>query len=256
MGEIESSKEESKKYSTKDIIVCLKDISVVYGNMAALYDINLDVHTGDFIGICGPNGSGKTTLMKTIIGTLKPYTGQIALFGEDIKDNISKDIRHKFGYVPQTTEFDRNFPALVRDVAEMGRYAKVGVVKQLTKEDKQKAMEALRLVDMEYAAERPFGHLSGGQQQRVLIAQALAAEAEVLLLDEFTSALDFRMSEEVMELLDYLSYSHKITVVTVGHNLELLRAYCNRIICINKIIAFDGEPNDPDLDEAINKIFH
>ena len=101
-------------------------------------------------------------------------------------------------------------------------------------------MDALRLVDMEHAAERPIGHLSGGQQQRVLIAQALAAEAEVLLLDEFTSALDFKMTEEIMELLDYLNYKHKITIVTVGHNLEILRAYCNRIVCINKMIAFDG----------------
>ena len=254
--ESKTKEKESKKYSTQDIIICLKDVSVVFGNFAALYDINLDIHSGDFIGICGPNGSGKTTLLKTMIGSLKPYTGQIALFGEQIKDNIPLDIKHKFAYVPQISEFDRNFPALVKDVAYMGRFAKVGVVKPLTKIDKQKAMDALRIVDMDYAAERPFGHLSGGQQQRVLIAQALATEAEVILLDEFTSALDFRMTEEIMELLDFLSYTQNITVVTVGHNLDLLRAYCNRIVCINKIIAFDGEPKDPDLDKAINAIFH
>ena len=251
-----TEKKESKKYSKKDIIVCLKDISVVYGNFAALYDINLDIHSGDFIGICGPNGSGKTTLMKTMIGSIKPYTGQIALFGEKIEDKIPLEIRHKLAYVPQISEFDRNFPALVKDVARMGRYAKAGVVKSLTKLDKQIAKDALRIVDMDYAAERPFGHLSGGQQQRVLIAQALATEAEVILLDEFTSALDFRMTEDIMELLDFLSYTQNITVVTVGHNLELLRAYCNRIVCINKVIAFDGEPKDPDLDKAISTIFH
>ena len=251
-----TTKKDSKKYSTHDIVVCLKHVSVVYGNFAALYDINLDIHAGDFIGICGPNGSGKTTLMKTMIGTIKPYTGQIALFGEEIKDHIPLETRHKLAYVPQVSEFDRNFPALVKDVARMGRYAKAGVVKPLTKIDKQIAIDALRIVDMDYAAERPFGHLSGGQQQRVLIAQALATEAEVILLDEFTSALDFRMTEDIMELLDFLSYTQNITVVTVGHNLELLRAYCNRIVCINKIIAFDGEPKDPDLDKAINTIFH
>ena len=119
---------ESRKISTKDIIVCLKDVSVVYGNFAALYDINIDIHSGDFIGICGPNGSGKTTLMKTMIGTIKPYTGKIALFGEEIKDNIPLEIRHKLAYVPQISEFDRNFPALVKDVARMGRYAKAGLV--------------------------------------------------------------------------------------------------------------------------------
>ncbi|NPD87494.1 MAG: ABC transporter ATP-binding protein [Asgard group archaeon] len=242
--------------STKDIIICLKDVNVVYGNLAVLYDINFDVHKGDFIGICGPNGSGKTTLLKTMIGLIEPITGDVKLFGKDVKNNIPKETRFRFGYVPQITEIDRNFPALVRDVVEMGRYAKAGLVKSLTKEDKEKAMNALELVEMDYAADRPIGHLSGGQQQRVLIAQALAAEAEVLLLDEFDASLDFRMSEEIMELLDYLKFTHKITIVTVGHNLELLRAYCNRIVCINKMIAFDGEPKDSELDSAINRIFH
>ena len=138
----------------------------------------------------------------------------------------------------------------------MGRYAKAGLAKPLTKEDKQKAMDALRLVEMDYMAERPIGHLSGGQQQRVLIAQALATEAEVLLLDEFTSALDIHMTEEVMELLDYLNHTHGITIVTVGHNLEILKAYCNRIICLNKFIAFDGSPKDPKLEEIIIQLFH
>ena len=64
------------------------------------------------------------------------------------------------------------------------------------------------------------------------------------------------MTEDIMELLDYLNYTHKITIITVGHNIEILRAYCNRIICINKVIAFDGDPKDSELDKAIIKIFH
>ncbi|GAH32572.1 unnamed protein product, partial [marine sediment metagenome] len=140
--------------STKDIIICLKDVNVVYGDLAALYDINLDVHKGDFIGICGPNGSGKTTLLKTMIGLIEPITGYVSLFGKDVKDNIPKETRFRFGYVPQITDIDRNFPALVKDVVEMGRYAKAGLVKSLTKEDKEKAMNALEIVEMDYAADR------------------------------------------------------------------------------------------------------
>lgn len=242
--------------SEKDIIVCMKDLSVAYGDFAALYEINLDIKKGDFIGICGPNGSGKTTLLKTMIGLVQPIAGNIMLYGEEINENVPTYIRFRIGYVPQITNIDRNFPALVKDVVEMGRYAKAGLAKRLTQIDKQKARDALHLVNMENAAERPIGHLSGGQQQRVLIAQALAAEAEVLLLDEFTSALDFRMTEDIMELLDYLNYKHKITIITVGHNIEILRAFCNRIVCINKVIAFDGDPKDPELDKAIIKIFH
>ncbi|MHA1201953.1 MAG: metal ABC transporter ATP-binding protein [Candidatus Heimdallarchaeaceae archaeon] len=242
--------------SEKDIIVCMKDLSVAYGDFAALYEINLDIKKGDFIGICGPNGSGKTTLLKTMIGLVQPIAGNIMLYGEEINENVPTYIRFRIGYVPQITNIDRNFPALVKDVVEMGRYAKAGLAKRLTQTDKQKARDALHLVNMENAAERPIGHLSGGQQQRVLIAQALAAEAEVLLLDEFTSALDFRMTEDIMELLDYLNHKHKITIITVGHNIEILRAFCNRIVCINKVIAFDGYPKDPELDKAIIKIFH
>lgn len=239
-----------------DIVVCMKDVSVVFGNIAALFEINLDIERGEFIGICGPNGSGKTTLLKTIMGVQETLVGEIRLFGEKVDNHLSKETRFKIGYVPQRVEFDRNFPALVKNVVEMGRYAKAGLIKPLTKEDKTKAFDALRLVEMDFAANRPIGHLSGGQQQRVLIAQALASEAEVLLLDEFTSALDFKMTEEVMELLDYLNKSHKITIVTIGHNLDLLKAYCTRIICLNRVIAFDGEPDDPDLDIAVSKIFH
>jgi len=239
-----------------DLIACMKDISVVYGDFVALYEINLDIKKGDFIGICGPNGSGKTTLLKTMIGLVQPIAGKMMLYGLETTDYVPTHIRFRIGYVPQITNIDRNFPALVKDVVEMGRYAKAGLTRRITCTDKQKAMEALRLVDMEHAAERPIGHLSGGQQQRVLIAQALAAEAEVLMLDEFTSALDFRMTEDIMELLDYLNYTHKITIITVGHNIEILRAFCNRIVCINKVITFDGDPKDSELDKAIIKIFH
>jgi len=242
--------------TSEEIVVCMKDISVAYGNFAALYDINLDINRGDFIGVCGPNGSGKTTLLKAMIGLMEPITGKIVLFGERIDDEIPKELRYKFAYVPQMSQIDRNFPARVIDVVEMGRYAKAGLIKPLSKDDKEKAMNALKLVDMDYMAERPIGHLSGGQQQRVLIAQALATEAEVLLLDEFTSALDIHMTEEVMELLDYLNHSHGITIVTVGHNIEILRTYCNRIICINRFIAFDGGPKDPKLNQVIAQVFH
>ncbi|MCG3258846.1 MAG: ATP-binding cassette domain-containing protein, partial [Candidatus Heimdallarchaeota archaeon] len=115
--------------TSQDVVICLKDVNVVYGNLAALYEINVDIYKGDFLGICGPNGSGKTTLLKTIMGLLKPLTGQVALFGNKVGDKIPKETKFKFGYVPQISDIDRNFPALVRDVVEMGRYAKAGVGK-------------------------------------------------------------------------------------------------------------------------------
>ncbi|MCK4845994.1 MAG: ABC transporter ATP-binding protein [Candidatus Heimdallarchaeota archaeon] len=250
------SKSDNQQSSCNDNIVCLTDINVVYGNYVALYNINLDIDKGEFVGICGPNGSGKTTLLKTIIGLVKPLTGDIKLYGNDISEKISKEIRFKFGYVPQFAPYDKNFPATVKDVVEMGTYAKAGLFKRITDKDRNKAIEILKLVDMEHFVERPIGHLSGGQQQKIMIAQALAAEAEVLLLDEPTSALDFRMTEDVMELLDFLNHTHKITIVTINHNIKLLRAFTKRIICLNKMISYDGPTSDSNLDDVINKIFY
>jgi len=239
----------------REPVIGLRNVTVVYGRYVALYDITLDVYEGEIIGICGPNGSGKTTLFKTIVGLLKPITGDLHLFGEKIVNNIPKEIKYKIGYVPQFQPFDRNFPALVKDVVEMGRYGKAGIGKALTKKDKEIVNKALKMVGIEKLSERPIGHLSGGQQQKVLIAQALATEAEILLLDEPTSALDFKMTEELMELLDYLNRRYNLTILTINHNMELLQKFSHRIICLNKAIAYDGPPKTKELDEAIRKIF-
>lgn len=243
--------------NTMDLpIACLKDVSVVYGRFVALYNINLDIYRGDFIGVCGPNGSGKTTLFKTIMGLKRPLTGIVKLFGYEINNGIPKDIKYKIGYVPQFQPFDRNFPALVKDVVEMGRYGKIGLMKGLTKRDREIVDKAIKMVGIEDLVERPIGHLSGGQQQKVMIAQALTTEAELLLLDEPTSALDFKMTEELMELLDYLNHTHKITLVTINHNITLLQDFAKRIVCLNKIIAYDGPPKTKRLQTIINKIFY
>ncbi|MHA1779181.1 MAG: ATP-binding cassette domain-containing protein, partial [Candidatus Heimdallarchaeaceae archaeon] len=109
---------------------------------------------------------------------------------------------------------------------------------------------------IENLVERPIGHLSGGQQQKVMIAQALATEAEILLLDEPTSALDFKMTEELMELLDFLNHTHNITIVTINHNISLLQDFAKRIICLNKVIAYDGPPKTEELKRMINLIFY
>ena len=237
-------------------IACLRDVSVVYGKYVALYGINLDIYKGDFIGVCGPNGSGKTTLFKTIMGLVKPITGKITLYNTEIEEKITKEIRYKFGYVPQFQPFDRNFPALVKDVVEMGRYGKVGLMKPLSQKDKEIVKKAIEMVGIENLVERPIGHLSGGQQQKVMIAQALATEAEILLLDEPTSALDFKMTEELMELLDFLNHTHNITIVTINHNISLLQDFAKRIICLNKVIAYDGPPKTEELKRMINLIFY
>ncbi len=241
----------------KEIVICLRDISVAYGKIIAIYRINLDVEKGEFLGILGPNGSGKTTLLKTIVGLNRPIEGEMSLYGKKIENGrIPKELKFKLGYVPQFTGFDRNFPALVEDVLMMGRYSKIGLFRGPKKIDYEKVDEALELVGMKYMKKRPIGHLSGGQQQKVMIAQALATSPEILLLDEPTSALDFKMTKDVMDVLMDLNKNHGITIVTINHNLKLLKSYTKRVVALNRFIIYDGPSNDERFDKAIDEIYY
>ena len=241
--------------NTNEIIACLKDISVAYGSLVSLAGINLDIHKGEMVGICGPNGSGKTTLLKVILGKVKPYQGSVTLFGQDINAGLSKEIKLKIGYVPQMQKIDQHFPATVSDVIMMGRYSKIGVGKRPSRFDKDKVNQALKDVHLEKFADRPIGHLSGGQQQKVMIARALVQEPEILLLDEPTSALDFKIAEDLMQLIKELHEKQHLTIIMVQHNIKILQDYSDRLICLNVRMAYDGSPNDPQIPDIIQKVF-
>ena len=238
-------------------IIEVKDLTITYQNTLALYGVNLEVYPGEIIGICGPNGAGKTSLLKAILGLIKPYKGQIKVYGQPIQTsgNLFKKQHFKIGYVPQLRAIDRNFPALVKDVVMMGRYPKIGLFKRPSKKDWEIVYEALRAIDMYYMRNRPIGHLSGGQQQKVFIARALALEPSILLLDEPTAALDFRMTASIMQLLRKLRDDKNMTIVSIHHDLELLKENSTRIVCLNKSVAWTGPPDDPELDEILRKVY-
>jgi manganese/zinc/iron transport system ATP- binding protein len=237
-------------------VISLKDVAVAYDREVALFNVSLDIYPGEFVGICGPNASGKTTLLKTMLGVVKPFQGRITLFGKDVtKHGIAHENRFRLAYVPQQLNIDRNFPASVLDVIMMGRYGRIGLFQSVQEEDRRQALEAAVKVHMEDALKRPIGHLSGGQQQKVLIAQALAQNPDVILMDEPTSALDFKMARSVMELLKEINQNQNLTILTINHNLRLLREFSKRVICINKRIVFDGRVSDPALEHAVEEVF-
>ncbi|MFW9929674.1 MAG: metal ABC transporter ATP-binding protein [Candidatus Thorarchaeota archaeon] len=239
-----------------NVVICLENVHVAYGGLVAIAGIYLDIHKGEIVGICGPNGSGKTTLLKAILGQVKPYQGSIKIFDHNVTNgNISKDLKMLVGYVPQAQKIDHHFPALVEDVVMMGRYAKIGLGRRPTNKDWNVVNKALKDVHLEKFAKRPIGHLSGGQQQKVMIARALAQEPQILLLDEPTSALDFKIAEELMNLIKELHDKQNLTIIMVQHNIKILQEYSDRLICLNVKLAFDGKPDDPNINEVINKVF-
>ena len=243
------------KACEKGTAICLNGVTVTYQDVLALWQINLDVKKGEYVGIAGPNGSGKTTLLKTILGLIEPLEGQVSIYGIPINHNDNKEILKKIAYVPQVHQIDPFFPASVEDVVLMGRYGLKRLGQKIDNADMELVENELRTIGLWEEKYRPIGHLSGGQQQKALIARALVREPEILLLDEPTSNLDFKITKEIMDIIKYLHETRELTILAVHHNLKLMRTDIERMVILNKTIVFDGDPNDSDIDEIIQKTF-
>lgn len=202
-----------------------------------LSDLNFTVNEGDFLGIVGPNGAGKTTVLKAILGILKPQSGKVIFHTGGQRSS-------KIGYVPQRDAPDEMFPLTALDIVLMARYAEVGVLRRLRKEDKDIAWQSLEEVGMSEMARQPFRALSGGQKQRVLIARALATRSRLLLLDEPTNGMDLASEALLMDLIARLHRQHNLTVLLVTHLLNLVANYARHIaiLCEGKFEI--GETND------------
>jgi len=221
-------------------------VSFKYGKQSVLNNVSFAVNKKDFIGIIGPNGGGKTTIIKLILGLLKPTAGQIRLFGKQAGDTKKLN---RIGYVSQNaTSFDHDFPATVFEVASMGRFAKRGMMKQLTKQDYSIIEKALTDVDMFGLQDRKIGDLSGGQQQRVFIARALAAEPEILILDEPLTGVDMESQHKFYELLENLNKEKELTIILVSHDVSMITKALTKVACVNVNVTVH------DLSDGINNI--
>ncbi|HUT81201.1 MAG TPA: ABC transporter ATP-binding protein [Candidatus Bathyarchaeia archaeon] len=249
------TEEECKSSQNKNILICIRDFAVAYQSNVALFDINLDVYRNDFFGICGPNGSGKSTLLKSIVGSVKSFRGNLRVFGKDMSKGHISYLKSKIGYLPQIDQIDRNFPALVKDVVGMGLYSQVGFFKSLSKNEDEKVFNALKLVGMENMIQRPIGHLSGGQQQKVRIARALVNNPDILLIDEPFSALDFKIAKNIADLIAEIHEKTNLTIVMISHSLSLIKEHCNKVICLDKRIVWQGDPKSADFDSAVRTVF-
>ncbi|MDQ1277933.1 MAG: zinc transport system ATP-binding protein, partial [Thermodesulfobacteriota bacterium] len=181
-------------------LVSFQNVSFSYGGAPVLDDVNFSIQERSFISIVGPNAGGKTTLLKLMLGLLKPSRGTIEIFGR-----LPEKARPRIGYMPQYVQFDPTFPVTVLDVVLMGRLGNGVHFGPYGKADRAIAIEALHKLEMDKARNRPFMALSGGQRQRVLIARALTAEPELLLLDEPTANVDMAVETELFELLHTMS---------------------------------------------------
>lgn len=184
-----------------------------------LSGLNFVLEPGSFTGIIGPNGSGKTTLLKTILGLIRPLSGEVLLACETLR----------FGYVQQRQQIDDIFPLTVKEVVMMGRFGIIGLLKRPRADDFAEVEKALSRVKISKLADRSYRDLSGGQKQRVLIARALASNPNMLVLDEPTNDLDINGEYQVMNLLKELNEKEGLSVVVVSHLLNVVLNYARQI---------------------------
>lgn len=209
-----------------ETVIESKHLSFRYGKPEVLEDVTFEVKKGESVCLVGPNGGGKSTLFKLILGLLEPRSGSLKVFGESPARG-----RRRMGYVPQSIHFDALFPVTALDIALMGRLDRLKVG-WFASECRDKAMEALREVEMDSLANRPFSDLSGGQRQRIMIARALASEPDILLLDEPTANIDLSVEAQFVETLEKLKT--KMTILTVTHDLDIVSQIGDSALCVNR----------------------
>jgi ABC-type Mn2+/Zn2+ transport system ATPase subunit len=187
--------------------------------------IDLAVRSGTTLGVLGPNGAGKTTLLKAMLGLLPLLGGRRIL-------PLGRSPR--VGYVPQRDRLDQSWPLSVLDVVLMGRTHLLGPLRRFGAVDRKRACEALDEIGVGELAERPLYALSGGQHQRVLIARAIAAEPELLVLDEPTSAMDPAAERVLLELVERLKRAHDLSVVLVTHQLTAVAGFATEVAIVDR----------------------
>ncbi|WP_182419858.1 metal ABC transporter ATP-binding protein [Bartonella sp. HY038] len=194
-------------------LISLSHVTVAYERQPALQDISGCFDAGSLTAIVGPNGAGKSTLVKTIMGDLKQYKGEINKGSLKLKD---------FGYLPQASDIERHFPLSVADTVLLGAWHKIGAFGGVSKQIADKAQQALAIVGLEGFERRYIGVLSAGQFQRVLFARLLLQDAKIIILDEPFNAIDERTMHDLLALIGRWHQEGR-TILAVLHDIEQVR---------------------------------
>jgi zinc transport system ATP-binding protein len=212
--------------------VALRHVSFAYGHgPTVLRDVDLDVEPGEFVAIAGPNGGGKTTLVRLVVGLEQPTSGRVEL------------MVRKVGYLPQRTQAGIDAPVTVRELVTTGRASRARLIGPLSAADRISVQEAIDRVGLSPSADRRLTTLSGGQQQRAFIAKALAADPELLVLDEPTTGVDVEAQDAIAALLQRLRSELEMTILYVSHEFGAVERFVERIVLVRGGIVFDGPPS-------------
>ena len=212
--------------STNRVALTARALTVSFGGVPALLDVDLEVSAGASVALLGPNGAGKSTLFGAAIGLVAPSSGSVELHSRRV------------AFVPQHLDVDETFPVTVGDVVRMGRYGDLGWFGRVTERDRTLVADALAALGIAALRDRRFGSLSGGERQRTLLAQAVAQDAEILLLDEPLTGVDVPTQEAIRGLLSRWREDGR-TVIVATHDLASATRDYDLVVCLNRrVVAF------------------
>jgi len=194
------------------LLLVAEHVAARYGRHTALHDVSLEIRRGQVTTLVGPNGSGKTTMLRVLLGLLRPHAGSVRAPGG----------RPRIGYVPQADRSETVFPVSALEVVLMGLTPSLGWLRRAGRAQHLAARDALARLRVADLAGRMFRDLSGGQRQRVLLARALVAGPQLLVLDEPVRGLDFASTNQLVRLLHDLAHVQHLGVLVATHSLELV----------------------------------
>ena len=229
------------------LIKC-EHVDLGYENQDAVINVNMEVCPGDYLCIVGENGSGKSTLIKGLLGLLKPSGGKLTV-AEELKTT-------GIGYLPQQTAAQKDFPASVREVVLSGCLSRRGRLPFYSKTEKDIASANMEKLGISQLANQCYRELSGGQQQRVLIARALCATRELLILDEPITGLDPMAIQDFYSMIRKLNREDKVAIIMVSHDLRNAVEEANKILHLQKQVLFYGPAHDYMNSKAAGHFFH
>jgi len=215
--------------------VRLRNAAFGYASRARVARLNLEIEPGSAVALIGPNGSGKSTLLRGILGLAERVEGEVEVLGTS-----PARARRRTGTLPQADTRETELPVTVRQVVRMGLYRELGALRPLGRTGRDAVDAAIERVGLAAFAQRRFGELSGGQQQRAILARALVANPQLLLLDEPFNGLDRENRDTLLTLVAELREEGR-TVIVSTHDLEIAQRACTHAL----LLSAGHHPEEP-----------